>query len=41
LSEVVRKEFDVQWLRLTVHKLGALSNSKDVGVRIERGEPAA
>lgn len=39
LSEVVREEFNVKWLRLTLHKLGALSNSKDVGVRIERGEP--
>jgi len=37
LSEVVLTEFDVSWLRLTLHKTGALSNSKDVGVRIERG----
>jgi len=38
LSEVVRNEFNVQWLRLTLHKPGALSNSRDVGVRIERGD---
>jgi len=37
LAEMILSEFDVPWLRLTVHKLGALSNSKDVGVRIERG----
>lgn len=37
LSEIIREEFNVSWLRLTVHKPGALSNSKDVGVRIERG----
>ena len=37
ISDVVREEFGVQWLRLTLHKPGALSNSKDVGVRIERG----
>ena len=37
ISEVVRDEFGVKWLRITLHKPGALSNSKDVGVRIERG----
>ena len=41
LSEVILSEFDVPWVRLTVHKPGALSNSKDVGVRIERGDPNA
>lgn len=41
LSEVVLNEFPVPWLRLTVHKPGALSNSRDVGVRIERGIPIA
>ena len=37
VAELVLTEFPVPWLRLTVHKPGALSNSKDVGVRIERG----
>jgi len=37
LSEVILNEFAVPWLRLTLHKPGALSNSKDVGIRIERG----
>lgn len=39
LSEIVREEFGVSWCRLTVHKPGALSNSRDVGVCIERGHP--
>ena len=37
LAELVRTEFNVPWVRLTLHKPGALSNSKDVGIRIERG----
>lgn len=38
LAALIQQEFSVGWLRLTVHKPGALSNSTDVGVRIERGE---
>ncbi len=41
LAEIIMIEFKVPWVRLTVHKPGALSNSKDVGVRIERGDPLA
>ena len=41
LAEIIMIEFKVPWVRLTVHKPGALSNSKDVGVRIERGDPQA
>ena len=37
LAELIRTEFNVSWVRLTLHKPGALSNSKDVGIRIERG----
>jgi len=37
LAELICDEFKVPWVRLTLHKPGALSNSKDVGVRIERG----
>ena len=37
VASLIREEFGVSWLRLTVHKPGALSNSTDVGVRIERG----
>ncbi len=37
VATLIREEFGVSWLRLTLHKPGALSNSTDVGVRIERG----
>ena len=35
-AQLVLGEFAVDWLQLTVHKPGALSNSSDVGVRIVR-----
>ncbi|MEE9320859.1 MAG: dihydroneopterin aldolase [Granulosicoccus sp.] len=38
VTEIVREEFGVRWVRLTLHKPGALSNSTDVGIIIERGE---
>ncbi|MEM8593629.1 MAG: dihydroneopterin aldolase [Pseudomonadota bacterium] len=38
IAEIVRTEFDVQWLRLELSKPGAVRGSKAVGVRIERGE---
>ncbi|MEJ1295905.1 MAG: dihydroneopterin aldolase [Candidatus Sedimenticola sp. (ex Thyasira tokunagai)] len=37
-AEIVREEFDVQWVRLTLNKIGAVSAARDVGVIIERGE---
>ena len=37
VAELILSEFEVPWLRLTLHKPGALSNSKDVGIIIERG----
>ena len=42
IAEIIMGEFDVPWLRLTVHKPGAVRGSRDVGVIIERGvrEPA-
>lgn len=36
LAAMVMSEFGVEWLKLTLHKPGALSNSTDVGVIIER-----
>jgi len=36
LAGIILDEFDVPWLKLTLHKVGALSNSGDVGVRIIR-----
>ena len=36
IAQLILDEFDVPWLELTLHKVGALSNSGDVGVRIKR-----
>ena len=40
IAEIVLNEFDVPWLKLSVHKPGAVRGSRDVGVIIERGEQA-
>jgi dihydroneopterin aldolase len=37
VAELVQKEFSVPWLRLTLHKPGAVRGSRSVGIRIERG----
>ena len=37
IAEIVLSEFAVPWLKLTVHKPGAVRGSRDVGVIIERG----
>ena len=37
IAEIVLSEFNVPWLKLTVHKPGAVRGSRDVGVIIERG----
>ncbi len=41
ICRLLRDEFDVPWVRLTLHKPGAVSGSKSVGVIIERGEKTA
>ena len=38
ISDIVREEFGVAWLRLRVSKPGAVTGAGDVGVVIERGE---
>jgi 7,8-dihydroneopterin aldolase/epimerase/oxygenase len=38
ICRIVRDEFGVPWVRLTLHKPGAVRGSKSVGVIIERGE---
>jgi len=35
---IVREEFGVRWVRLSLNKIGAVSDAADVGVIIERGE---
>jgi len=37
IAEIVVDEFNVSWLRLKLHKPGALRGSRDVGIQIERG----
>ena len=37
-ADIIRAEFGVQWLRLTLNKQGAVRGARDVGVVIERGE---
>ena len=42
VSELIMTEFNVPWIKLTLNKRGALSDAKDVGIIIERGQrPAA
>jgi len=36
IAEMLRNEFGIPWLRLTVNKKGALRGARDVGVIIER-----
>ncbi|MDJ0832841.1 MAG: dihydroneopterin aldolase [Gammaproteobacteria bacterium] len=38
ICDIVLTEFAVPWVRLTLHKPGAVSGSKSVGVMIERGD---
>lgn len=37
IAELVRQEFGVDWLRLTLGKPGAVPAARTVGVQIERG----
>ena len=36
LAEVLVHEFDLAWLKVTLHKPGAIRSSRDVGIVIER-----
>jgi len=38
VAEIVRKEFQVPWVKLRLSKPGALRQSQDVGLIIERGQ---
>lgn len=37
-TKIIRNEFGVRWVRLSLNKIGAISDAADVGVVIERGE---
>lgn len=41
IAQIVKDEFDVAWVRVTLHKPGAVPAADDVGVIIERGSRAA
>ncbi len=41
ICSIVRQEFQVPWVKLTLRKPGAVRGSKSVGVIIERGEKPA
>ncbi len=36
IAEIIISEFDVDWVKVTLSKPGAIRNSRDVGVAIER-----
>ena len=37
-AQIIRDEFGVRWVRLTLNKKGAVRGASDVGVIIERGD---
>ena len=37
-TEIIREEFSVRWVKLTLNKKGAVRGATDVGAIIERGE---
>lgn len=39
IAAILREEFDVPWVRVTVNKGGAVRGASGVGVVIERGQP--
>lgn len=41
ITQIVRTEFNVPWLRLRVSKPGAVRGARDVGLIIERGVKSA
>jgi len=38
IAEIITGEFAVPWVKVSVHKPGAVRGSRDVGIVIERGE---
>lgn len=37
IADIIRGEFGVPWVSVTIHKPRAIRGSRDVGIRIERG----
>ncbi|TKB56792.1 dihydroneopterin aldolase [Ferrimonas aestuarii] len=40
VAALVREQFGVNWVQVSVHKPGAVANAQDLGVRICRGDRA-
>jgi 7,8-dihydroneopterin aldolase/epimerase/oxygenase len=38
IANLIRNEFNVPWVKITLNKKGAISGASDVGIVIERGE---
>ncbi len=38
IADIIRSEFGAAWVQVTVHKPAAVRGTRDVGVRIERGD---
>jgi dihydroneopterin aldolase len=38
IANIIRNEFNVPWVKITLNKKGAIRGASDVGVIIERGE---
>jgi dihydroneopterin aldolase len=38
IANIVRNEFNVPWVKITLNKKGAIRGASDVGIVIERGE---
>jgi dihydroneopterin aldolase len=41
IAELIRKEFSVPWVKISLNKKGAIGSGIDVGIMIERGEKTA
>ncbi len=37
IADIIRNEFNVSWVKITLNKKGAISGASDVGIIIERG----
>jgi dihydroneopterin aldolase len=38
IAIIIRNEFNVPWVKITLNKKGAIRGARDVGITIERGE---
>ena len=38
IANIIRNEFNVPWVKITLNKKGAIGSGRDVGIIVERGE---